>query len=85
MIKVVNKRIIEINNPESIYFEKAIFYLKPGVRELPASVSEAEINKFIYRLGLEEYGTCRSGKAKKVIFLLSVAAAAAGIALAFVL
>ncbi len=27
MIKGVTKKIVEINNPDSIYFEKAVFYL----------------------------------------------------------
>ena len=28
MIKGVNKKVLEINNPQSIYFEKAVLYLK---------------------------------------------------------
>lgn len=48
MVKGVNKQIIEVNNPESIYFERAVFYLKPGVRILPSELSEREINKLIY-------------------------------------
>lgn len=47
MVKGVNKQIIEVNNPESIYFERAVFYLKPGVRILPSELSEREINKLI--------------------------------------
>lgn len=79
MIKGVNKRIIEINNTESIYFEKAVFYLRPGVRELPAAVSEAEAQKYISRIGLENYSCRRSGRLKRaVIFgLLAVLVAAA--------
>lgn len=79
MIKGVNKRIIEINNTESIYFEKAVFYLRPGVRELPAAVSEAEAQKYINRIGLESYSCRRSGRLKRaVIFgLLAVLVAAA--------
>ncbi len=30
MLKAVNKIILEINNPDSKYFEKAIFYIRPG-------------------------------------------------------
>lgn len=79
MIKGVNKRIIEINNTESIYFEKAVFYLRPGVRELPAAVSEAEAQKYISRIGLESYSCRRSVRLKRaVIFsLLAVLVAAA--------
>jgi hypothetical protein len=53
MIKGVTKKIIEINNPDSIYFEKAVFYLRPNVRELPQEVSRAEAQRYIARLGLE--------------------------------
>ena len=31
MIKGVNKRIIEIKNTDSPYFERAVFYLRPHV------------------------------------------------------
>lgn len=34
MIKGVNKRIVEIQNPDSLYFERAVFYLKPNLPEL---------------------------------------------------
>lgn len=53
MIKGVTKKIIEINNPDSIYFEKAVFYLRPNVRELPHEVSRAEAQRYIAKLGLE--------------------------------
>lgn len=65
MIKGVNKRIIEINNPDSIYFEKAIFYLKPNVRELPAAVTEKEIDRFVSQLGLEFCGEKKSRRKGK--------------------
>lgn len=78
MIKGVNKRIIEINNPDSIYFEKAIFYLRPNVRELPAAVTEKEIDRFVSQLGLEYYGEKKSRRKGKFIigaFLLIAAGA----------
>ena len=52
MLKGVNKRIIEINNPQSLYFEKAIFYLRPEVRELPAEIAQREVEKYIERTGI---------------------------------
>lgn len=85
MIKGVNKRIIEINNPDSIYFEKAIFYLKPSVRELPAAVTEAEIRRYIDKLGIEEYKIPRSRRIKKFIIFSAAAAAAVGAALPFLI
>lgn len=50
MIKGVNRKIIEVNRTDSIYFEKAVFYLRPEVRELPTEVSRAEAEKYISRL-----------------------------------
>ncbi|MDE5946168.1 MAG: hypothetical protein K2G63_02500 [Oscillospiraceae bacterium] len=66
MIKGVNKKIIEINNPESIYFEKAVFYLRPEVMELPQQIAEDEIERYISRLGI-------SGQRKKQKNYFSVA------------
>lgn len=31
MIKGVNKKIIEINNPNSEYFDKVVLYIKPNI------------------------------------------------------
>jgi hypothetical protein len=43
VLKGVNKLIIEVSNPESVFFERAIFFVKPGksdavTRELNESV-----------------------------------------------
>lgn len=80
MIKGVNKRIIEINNPDSIYFEKAIFYLKPNVRELPAAVTEKEIERFVSQIGLEYYGQKKSRRKFRILvcalFLIAAGVAA---------
>ncbi len=81
MIKGVNKRVIEINNPDSIYFEKAIFYLKPNVRELPAEVTNREVNRYVSQLGLEYCARKKSAIRGKIIigliFLLALIAALA--------
>ncbi len=50
MIKGVSKKIIEVNHTDSIYFEKAIFYLRPEVRELPMEISRAEAEKYISQI-----------------------------------
>ncbi len=52
MIKGVNKQIIEVNNTDSIYFERAVFYLRPGVKMLPGEVSCREIDRFLADSGL---------------------------------
>lgn len=44
VIKGVNHRVIEINRPESAYFERAVLYLRPEVSDavLPAAQLAAE-------------------------------------------
>lgn len=55
MIKGVNKKIIEVKNPDSIYFEKAVFYLRPHILELPEEISRQEISCYIAQIGLDNY------------------------------
>ncbi len=73
MIKGVNKKIIEINNPESIYFEKAVFYLRPEVMELPQQVADEEIERYISRFGISSQRRksrkCRLAITLSVLFL----------------
>lgn len=86
MIKGVNKRIIEINNPDSIYFEKAVFYLRPCVREFPDAVAKNEADRYISHLGLETYPIVPKRKNKgKIVCLFIAILAAAGASLPFLL
>ena len=41
MVKGVHKKIIEVRSPGGDYFEKAVFYLRPGVTQLPPELTEA--------------------------------------------
>ncbi|MGN0621438.1 MAG: hypothetical protein ACI4I9_06185 [Porcipelethomonas sp.] len=47
MIKGVNKKVLEINNPQSIYFEKAVFFLKPNMKNVPEKLMQREAHNFI--------------------------------------
>ena len=78
MIKGVNRQIIEVNSTDSIYFEKAVFWLRPEVRELPAEVSRAEAEKYI-RI-FPEMRRKKKVSRKTVLFLT----VAAGIILFFI-
>ncbi|MBR5164262.1 MAG: hypothetical protein IKW87_01740 [Ruminococcus sp.] len=77
MIKGVNKQIIEVNDPDSIYFEKAVFYLRAGVRKLPAEVSRREIDRC---LGGEASLYRRRSKRLQTLRVLTYIAAVALIA-----
>lgn len=46
MIKGVSKNVIEINRPDSVYFERAVLYLKPGVTEVPLHAAQSETDSY---------------------------------------
>lgn len=71
MLKGVNKRIIEINNPQSLYFEKAIFYLRPEVRELPAEIAQREVEKYIERTGISQAERSKRKEIRGIIMAVS--------------
>lgn len=74
MIKGVNKKIIEVNNPDSLFFEKAILYVKPNVTVFHEAVSRREAQKLIKNLTLDEYGIVR--KKRRGYFFASAVVAA---------
>lgn len=47
MIKGVNKKVLEINNPQSLYFEKAVLYLKPNLNSISYKLLRAEAQEMI--------------------------------------
>ncbi len=49
MLKGVNKLIIEINNPGSEYFERAILFLKPRGEDIPASKLSSSAEDILLR------------------------------------
>lgn len=70
MVKGVHKKIIELNHPDSVYFEKAVFYLKPGITHFPAQMAESEAKRFLLRTGQPEYSA--AGRWRKIGTLAAV-------------
>ncbi len=54
MIKGVNKRIVEINNTQNEYFEKAILYIKPEKSSLPQRELSEEAINYLNSLGFKK-------------------------------
>ena len=50
MVKGVHKKIIEVRSPGGDYFEKAVFYLRPGVNQLPPEITEAAAQMLLEEL-----------------------------------
>lgn len=87
MVKAVNKLVLEINNTENEYFEKAIFYVRPEMScnsklgnqaqlylngiSLERQVKRGQKNKFLFIIGAL-IGTAGAGIVSAVLFLTGV-------------
>lgn len=77
MVKGVNKNIIEVNNPDSLYFEKAVLYVRPNVTVFPEAVKRRETERLLRKL-LPDTDTFKRKRLKKsiiAILLMSFAVA----------
>ena len=79
MLKGVNKLIVDVANPDSEFFERAIFFVKPQMRDTPTR----ELNSGAHSL------ICSAGKRRKRLKVSAVAgfalAAGLGAAVALIL
>lgn len=50
MIKAVNKKVLEINNPQSLYFEKAVLYIKPNMTNISYKLMRAEAQEMLKKV-----------------------------------
>lgn len=66
MVKGVNKNIIEINNPDSLYFEKAVLYVKPNVTVFPEVLKRKETERLLNML-LPDTRTGKNRRIRKYI------------------
>lgn len=73
LLKGVNKKVIEINQPDSVYFERAVLYLRPEVTEVPLQAVQKEADGYLESEGRHRKQRLRSW----VIYLLGLATTAA--------
>lgn len=78
MIKGVNKKVIEINRPDSIYFERAVLYLRPEVTDVPLYAAESETDNYFSDLSHLKQG---HGRIRSVLLFLTGAVSSAGVCL----
>lgn len=65
MLKGVNKSVVEINNTENDYIEKAILFIKPDKQDSHLAIINLNANKYLNSLC-----PTRLSKKKSVNFLL---------------
>ena len=51
MIKGVSKKVLETNNPQSLYFEKAVLYLKPNLSQVSYKLLRSEAEEMLGSFG----------------------------------
>ena len=79
MIKGVNKMIVEINNTESEYFDKAILFVSPQMQHLPNKIINKEGKAFI-----NKFGAVKSNSTLSTAIKLISAAGLGAIAMALI-
>lgn len=52
MLKGVNHKVIEVQQPDSLYFERAVFYLRPEVDDLPTHAALRESEQYFASQGI---------------------------------
>lgn len=83
MLKGVNKQILEISNPDSPYFEKIIFFVKPEGQQ-DESKLKAEAQK-ISKQGIKPPKTRRTKKENIQTLLCIILGLGAGAALTVIM
>ena len=78
MLKGVNRQIVEINNTDSIYFEKAILYVKPAMHEISPYVLAQEAQHYV-----SEYIPLKKRKRKWALALVASTIGGAFLGIAF--
>jgi len=48
VVKGVNKLIVEVSNPDSEFFERAIFFVKPQMKDTPQKELNKSVNTIIF-------------------------------------
>lgn len=86
MLKGVNKLIIEVNNPESDFFERAIFFVKPEKSDLITRDMNRNVQDIVGKAeAASKAGKIRIKPAKKYALLKLAGAAGLGAAAAGVI
>ncbi|MBE6825697.1 MAG: hypothetical protein E7511_02285 [Ruminococcus sp.] len=73
VVKGVNKKVIEINQPDSVYFERAVLYLRPEIAEVPLHEVQREAAGYLPQQGSRMKRRLRSW----LLYLLGLGTAAA--------
>lgn len=74
MVKAVNKLVLEINNTENEYFEKAIFYIRPEMSCSSKLRGQAQL--YLNGISLEKAG--KSPHKNKLPFIIGAVIGTAG-------
>lgn len=82
MLKGVNHRVVEIPQPESMYFEKVLFFVKPEFSDINEKRLRAKADGLIKDAAVPSQKKSHSDKKKKILLYVKLMGAALAGALA---
>lgn len=78
MLKGVNKQIVDIPQPDSAYFERAIFFVKPECSQISESKLRAKADEMVSMASVPKNKNKKNGKEKIAYFLHYLISAGVG-------
>ncbi len=76
MLKGVNRQVVEIPQPDSIYFERVIFFVKPEFSEISELRIRSSADELIKNASPPPREKSASGRGEKLRFFLKFSIAA---------
>jgi hypothetical protein len=74
MIKGVNKKVIEVNNPENPYFDKVVLYIKPNKDFHTQNELSNEVDRYLKSIEVKKSKPIENPKGVEVLpFILGMA------------
>lgn len=76
MLKGVNRQVVEIPQPESAYFEKVIFFVKPEFSEISETKIRSSAHELIKNASPPPRGKAVGKRGERIRFFVKVSLAA---------
>lgn len=77
MLKGVNRQVVEISQPDSVYFEKVLFFVKPEYTSVDEKRLKARADMLIKNASCPPENKINRSRKSKIIGIVKLAAAAA--------
>ena len=83
MIKGINKNVIEVSDVESVYYDKAILFIKPQFADIGQEMLEVEAKKILGNIDVTSSIKSKRRMFEKAMIIICTAAVTATLCLVF--